>query len=240
MPSWCTASTPVHRTDLLTAAVRLGLLKADDRVTPEQWAKGHDDDFGRACAALMAAESDSPATAVRAEETGEDGWFMALVKQLPLLLAGALLTLGGQSFERRRSEQRSLQQELRTTESAYRTAVREYLAEYGQPERQPDHSAVRATREALAAALSRVPGPPARQAAAERLIDTLPLADPLPRLSRGYLVDSEDRTRGVNEQHGSVERCLRALPELNRSSSYWSWRRLRTRSARSGAAGAPA
>jgi hypothetical protein len=227
---------PVHRTDLLTAAVRLGLLKADDRVTPDRWAEDHDDDFGRACAALMAADSDSPGTAAQAEGADEDGWFIALLKQVPLLLVGALLALGGQSIERRRAEQRSLRQELGTTESAYRAAVREYLAEYGVRER-PDHSAVRAAREALAATLSRVPGPPARRAAAERLADALPLADPLPRISGGYLLDSEDRVGGANEQHASVERCLRALPELNRSSSYWSRYRARTRAARSGTAG---
>ncbi|WP_327694649.1 hypothetical protein [Streptomyces sp. NBC_00459] len=227
---------PVHRTDLLTAAVRLGLLKADDRVTPEQWSRDHDDDFGRTCAALMAADADSPGTAAQGEGADEDGWLMALLKQLPLLLVGALLTLGGQSFERGRSQQHALQQELATTESAYRVAAREYLAEYGLRER-PDHSAVRATREALAAALSRVPGPPARRAAAERLADALPLADPLPWTSGEYLTDSEDRVRGANEEHALVERCLRALPELNRSSSYWSWYRARSRSARSGATG---
>ncbi|ELP68548.1 hypothetical protein ACKI1I_03980 [Streptomyces turgidiscabies] len=228
---------PVHRTDLLPAAVRLGLLKADAKVSPERWAKDHDDDFGRACAALMAAESDSPASAAQEDKGGgEDGWLIALLKQLPLLLAGALLTLGGQSYERGQSERRSLRQELGTTESAYRAAVREYLAEYGQDER-ADHTAVRATRDALTVALSRVPGPSARRAEAERLTDALPLAEPLPRTAGRYLLDAPTRTRRANSEQESVDRCLRSLPGLDRTSLHWSWRAVRHRPVRPGAAG---
>ncbi|MGW1716970.1 hypothetical protein [Streptomyces sp. NPDC002156] len=227
---------PVHRTDLLTAAVRLGLLKADAQVTPEQWAKDHDDDFGRACTALMAAESDSPGTAAQARKADEDSWLMTALKQLPLLLLGALLTLVGQSYERGSAERRSLRLELRTTENAYRDAVREYLATYGVSYDRADHSAVRSAREALTTALSRVPGPAARLAAAERIADGLPLAEPLPR-SGTYLFDDETRTRIANEEHASVASCLRALPELNRAFPYWSWRTRRPGSAQSGTTG---
>ncbi|UIX34839.1 hypothetical protein [Streptomyces sp. GQFP] len=227
---------PAHRTDLRTAAVRLGLLKADADVTPEQWAKDHGDDFGRACAALMAAESDSPGTAAQAKEADKDGWLMTALKQLPLLLLGALLTLGGQSYERGSAERRSLRLELRTTENAYRDAVREYLDTYGVSYARADHSPVRSAREALTAALSRVPGPAARLAAAERIADGLPLAEPLPR-SGDYLLDSETRTRIANEEHTAVASCLRSLPELNRSFPYWSWRTRRPGSAQSGASG---
>ncbi|MGY1501139.1 hypothetical protein ACW4TU_31930 [Streptomyces sp. QTS52] len=228
---------PVHRTDLLTAAVRLGLQKADAEVSPERWAKDHDEDFGRACAALMAAESDSPATSAQARGADDDGWLMTLVKQVPLLLLGALLPLAGQSYERVSSQRRSLRQELRTTETAYRVAVQEYLAGHDQ-EHPEDHSPVRAARYALAVTLSRVTGPSARRAAAEQLADGLPLARPLPRVDGGYLIDTPTRTLDAAEQHISVERCLRALPELNRGSLYWSWRTLRTRPGRAGAAGA--
>ncbi|NEA61831.1 hypothetical protein [Streptomyces sp. SID12488] len=228
---------PVHRTDLLTAAVRLGLLKADAEVSPERWAKDHDKDFGRACAALMAAGSDSPATAAREDKgAGEDGWVVTLLKQLPLLLAGALLTLGGQSYERGQSERRSLRQELGTAESAYRAAVREYLADYRQDER-ADHTAVRAARDALAVTLSRVPDPPARRAAAERLADGLPLAEPLPRTAGLYLPDSQTRARTATGEQESVDRCLRSLPALNRTSLYWSWRTVRNRPALPGTTG---
>lgn len=231
---------PVHRTDLLAAAVRLGLLKADAEVTPEQWAKDHDDDFERACAALMAAESDSPGTVAGGGDADEDGWFMTLLKQLPLLLAGALLTLGGQHYERGSSERRLLRQELRTTENAYREAVGEYLAEHSRSEQPVDHSAVRSAREALTVALSRVPGPSARRAAAERITDGLPLAGPLPQSDGPYLLDLATRTRTATEERASVERCLRALPELNRGSLYWTWLTVRTRSARPGTAGGAA
>ncbi|MGW3653236.1 hypothetical protein [Streptomyces sp. NPDC000878] len=228
---------PAHRTDLLTAAVRLGLLKDGAKVTPEQWAKDHDDEFGRACAALMAAESDSPGTAARAEEADGDGWFMTALKQLPLLLLGALLALGGQSYERGSAERRSLRLELRTTENAYRDAVREYLDTYGASYDLADHSAVRSAREALTAALSRVPGPAARLAAAERIADGLPLAEPLPRSGGGYVLDSETRVGIANEEHASVVSCLRSLPELNRAFPYWSWRTRRSGSAQSGTTG---
>ncbi|WP_329277365.1 hypothetical protein [Streptomyces sp. NBC_01451] len=226
---------PVHRTDLLTAAVRLGLLKADAEVSPERWAKDHDDDFGRACAALMAAESDSPAAAAQSGGADGDGWLMTLVKQLPLLLAGALLTLGGQSYERVSSQRRSLRQELGTAESAYRAAVREYTTEHAR-ETPADHPPVRAARDALFVALSRVPGPAARRAAAEELADGLPLAEPLPRTG-AYLFDRETRVRDAAEEHASAQRCLRSLSELNRGSLYWGWRTLRSRSARTGTAG---
>ena len=228
---------PVHRTDLLTAAVRLGLLKADAKVTPEQWAKDHDDDFGRACAALMAAESDSPGTAAQAREADGDGWLMTALKQLPLLLLGALLTLGGQSYERGSAQRRSLRLELRTAENAYRDAVREYLDTYGESYARANHSAVRSAREALTAALSRVPGPAARLAAADRIADGLPLAEPLPRNKGIYLLDDETRTRIANEEHASVASCLRSLPELNRAFPYWSWRTRRPGSAQSGTTG---
>lgn len=228
---------PTHRTDLLTAAVRLGLLKDGAKVTPEQWAKDHDDEFGRACAALMAAESDSPGTAARAEEAAGDGWLLTALKQLPLLLLGALLALVGQSYERGSAERRSLRLELRTTENAYRDAVREYLDTYGVSYDRADHSAVRSAREALTVALSRVPGPAARLAAAEGIADGLPLAEPLPRNSGIYLLDDETRTRIANEEHASVASCLRSLPELNRAFPYWSWRTRRSGSAQSGTTG---
>lgn len=225
---------PAHRTDLLAAAVRLDLLKADVRVTPEQWARDHSDDFGRACMALMAAESDSPATAGQ-DDGAADNWFIDLVKQLPLLLAGALLTLAGQAYERTGSERRSLRQELRSAESAYRGAAQDYLTEYRQ-DPQAGHSAVRAARDALAVVLSRVSGPPARRAAAGRLADELPLAEPLPQSDGRYLLDSEALSRHADTAHSSVERCLRSITELDRSSLYWSWITVRNRPVRSRAA----
>ncbi|WP_405816366.1 hypothetical protein OG241_17440 [Streptomyces sp. NBC_01390] len=228
---------PVHRTDLLTAAVRLGLLKDDAKVSPERWAKVHDEDFGRACTALMAAESDTPASAAQKDGGGgEDGWFVALLKQLPLLLAGAVLTLFGQSYERGQSERRAIRQELGTTESAYRAAVREYLAHYRQTDR-ADHTAVRAARDALALALARVPDPPARRAAAERLAGGLPLAEPLPQANGPYLTVPQTRTRTADSEQESVDRWLRSLAELNRASLYWRWRTVRNRPVPAGTAG---
>jgi hypothetical protein len=160
---------------------------------------------------------------------------MTLVKQLPLLLAGALLTLGGQSYERGASERRSLQQELRTAESAFRGTVQEYLAGYRQDAR-ADHSAVRTARNALVVALSRVPGPSARRTAAERLADSLPLAEPLPQTDGTYLLDSEALTRNADREDASVERCLRSMPELNRTTLHWCWFIVRHRPVRSRAA----
>ncbi|WP_157876713.1 hypothetical protein, partial [Streptomyces graminilatus] len=219
---------PVHRADLLTAAVRLGLLKANATVSPEQWAKDKGDDFGRACAALMAAESDSPGTAAQAKGANEDSWFMGLVKQFPLLLLGALLPLAGQSYERVSSQRRELRQELGARESAYRMAVREYLTAYEEDER-ADYSAVRAARDALAVALSRVPGPAVRRAAAEELAEGLPLAEPLPHSGGQYLLDTATRTHDAAEVHASVIARLQALPRLNRGLMYWGWRTVRTR-----------
>lgn len=124
-----------HRGDLVTAAVRLGLLKAGataqetviptaagGRMTLEKWAEHSQDDFGRACSALMSADSDSPGAA--AGGSAEDGWFMTFLKSLPLLGAGALLTLGGQFSERVSAERRQLTQQLDSGTAAFRAAAR--------------------------------------------------------------------------------------------------------------------
>ena len=234
---YCLAA--VHRADLVDAAVHLRLLRADsvgqDDVRPvaggkaislERWSELYDEDFARACSALMDATPESPGPTP--QDGGGDSWVVTFLKGLPVLAAGALLTVGGQLFERGTSERRLLRQQLGTDEAAYRTAVREYLAAY---ERDPhtDHSAVRAAREALAGTLSRVPGPPARRQAALEVADGLPLARPLPAVREGTALGTGARTRETLRAQETADRLLRSVPNLNRRSTYWSWRTLRGR-----------
>ncbi|WP_167458950.1 MULTISPECIES: hypothetical protein [Streptomyces] len=228
-----------HRGDLVAAAVRLNLLKADATaagtvrptaaggpMTLEKWAEDREDDFGRACSALMAVDSDSPGTA--AKDTAEDGWFVAFLKSLPLLAAGALLTLGGQFSERVSSERRLLKQQLGSGEAAFRTAVREYLAAY-ESDPQSDHTAVLTARDALTAALAQVAGPGARRAAARRLADELPLAGPLPAARGGAFLGPDDRAREAQGVRQTVELRLRTVADLNGRALYWRWRTFRER-----------
>ncbi|POX48915.1 hypothetical protein C3489_26115 [Streptomyces sp. Ru71] len=239
-----------HRAGLVSAALRLRLLApgstaAPDAVRPaqgpggamslQQWAERRTEDFGRACSALMAAASESPGTA--AQGGGGGGWFTDFLKQLPLLAAGALLTLAGQSSERISAERRQLGQQLETEESAYRTAVQDYLAGY-EIDPRADHSAVRAARTALVGTLGRVPGPRARRDAARAAADALPLARPLPGQRDGYLLDTESRGVWAEEQRGTVEDKLRLISGLNGRTVYWGWRTVRARLARRGAPGA--
>ncbi|MEV4923802.1 hypothetical protein [Streptomyces roseoverticillatus] len=232
-----------HRGDLVTAAIRLGLLRPDvtsdgivrpsvagaGSMTLEQWTERREEDFGRACSALMAAASDSPGTA--AEKKQEEGWFETFVKSLPLLAAGALLTLGGQFSERVSSERRQRSQQLSSHEAAFRAAVREYLAAYESDPR-ADHTAVATAREALRGVLSQVSGPATRRTEAQRLAEGLPLARPLPAAQGGGVLGTEGRARLSQEVRESVETHPRAVMDINRRSLYWRWRALRERSAR--------
>ncbi|MFC9292890.1 hypothetical protein ACFTWH_05785 [Streptomyces sp. NPDC057011] len=232
-----------RRGDLVTAATRLGLLRpgptfdgtvrpvvADiGSLTPELWAERRKRDFGRACSALMAAASDSPGAA-SAEAKPEEGWFQTFVKSLPLLAAGALLTLGGQFSERVSSERRRLSRQLVSCEAIYRSAVREYLAAYESDPR-ADHAAVATAREALRGVLTQVSGPASRRAAARRLAEGLPLIRPLPAARGGGVLGTEDRTRLGQEVWQSVETQPRAVMQINRRAPYWRWRALRERSA---------
>ncbi|MFG2874705.1 hypothetical protein ACGFYU_06795 [Streptomyces sp. NPDC048337] len=231
-----------HRADLVTAATRLGFLRPGPTfdgtvrpvvsdvgsMTPELWAERRKKDFGRACSALMAAASDSPGAA--AEAKPEEGWFQTFLKSLPLLAAGALLTLGGQFSERVSSERRQLSRQLVSHEALYRTAVREYLAAYESDPR-ADHAAVATAREALRGVLTQVSGPASRRAAARRLAEELPLIRPLPAAQGGGVLGTEDRTRLGQEVWQSVETQPRAVMEINRRAPYWRWRALRERSA---------
>jgi len=230
-----------HRGDLVTAAVRLGLLKAGataqdtvvptaagGRMTLEKWAEHSQDDFGRACSALMSAASDSPGAA--AGGSAEDGWFMTFLKSLPLLGAGALLTLGGQFSERVSAERRQLTQQLDSGAAAFRAAAREYLADY---ERRPDadHTAVLAARDALIGPLLQVSGPGARRDTARRLAGELPLARPLPSARDGAFLGLGARAQEAQGVRQSVERQLRTVSDLNGRALYWRWRTLRARPA---------
>ncbi|MFF9327723.1 hypothetical protein ACF1AY_23805 [Streptomyces sp. NPDC014776] len=243
-----------HRAGLVTAGVRLKVLATGSTAVPDavrpvasagrggggpltlqQWAERREDDFGRACSALMAAASESPGTA--AQDDGGGGWLADFLKQLPLLAAGALLTLGGQASERLSAERRQFRQQLGGDESAYRTAVHDYLAAYETDER-AEHTAVRAARTALAGTLNRVPGPRARRETARAAADTLPLAQPLRGDRDGYLLDTEGRVEYAEEQRSAMEDRLRLISELNRSKLYWSWRTVRDRITRRDTAGA--
>ncbi|WP_369245432.1 hypothetical protein [Streptomyces sp. R41] len=226
-----------HRGDLVAAAVRLGLLKADaaaqdtvrptgsgGRMTLEKWAERRQDDFGRACSALMAAESDSPGAA--AKDTAEDDWFVTLLKSLPLLAAGALITLGGQLSERVSAERRQIKQQLDSGEAAFRTAVREYLAAY-ERDAHADHTAVLTARDALTGTLAQVAGPGARRSAARRLADELPLARPLPDARDGAFLGTHARAQEAQGVRQTVDGRLRIVPDLNGRALYWRWRTLR-------------
>ncbi|WP_146166702.1 hypothetical protein [Streptosporangium nondiastaticum] len=232
-----------HRRALVTAAIRLGLLQQDatpdgvvrpsaagaGSMTLEQWAERREEDFGRSCSALMAAASDSPGTA--AEEKEEEDWLTAFVKSLPLLAAGALLTLGGQFSERISSERRQLSHQLASREAAFRAAVHEYLTAYENDPR-ADHAEVATSREALRGVLAQVPGPAARRTAAQRLAEELPLVRPLPAAQGGEILGTEGRARLGREVRESVETQPRAVMEINRRGLYWRWRALRRRSTR--------
>ncbi|MFE9253645.1 hypothetical protein [Streptomyces sp. NPDC006879] len=239
-----------HRGDLVAAAVRLMLLRPDSAADPgaavhlrsgghmalETWAARRVEDFGRACEALMAADSPPPATAT-ADGSAEDDWFTGFLKEIPLLAAGALLTLGGQQSERRVSEIRLFKSQLGAEEKVYRTAVREYLTRYEQ-DPHTDHRAVRTARETLAATLSRAPGPSVRQAAAQQVAEGLPLGRALSGNQAGALLGPEARAGEAERASALVDRRLRQISELNRSSLYWLWLTVRTKLAQRAAGGA--
>ncbi|MFF8277233.1 hypothetical protein ACF05T_14160 [Streptomyces lateritius] len=238
-----------HRGDLVTAAVRLGLLRPDvstpksvmptappvGRMSPEAWAVRHEGDFSRACSALMAAGADAPGAPA---EKKEDGWFEAFLTSLPLLAVGALLTLGGQMSERLSTERRLLKQQLDAGATAFRTAARAYLTAY-EADPQADHTAVVSAREALLGALAQVAGPGARRERAQALADGLPLAQPLPGARAGTLLGTAARARDAQEVRGSVERELRAVAELNGRALHWRWRTARARLRRPAPEAAP-
>ncbi|MFF8606208.1 hypothetical protein ACF06X_09740 [Streptomyces sp. NPDC015346] len=230
-----------HREDLVTAAVRLGLLRPDvstpdsvmptapvGRMSPEAWAVRHEGDFSRACSALMAAAADAPGASA---EKKEDGWFEAFLTSLPLLAVGALLTLGGQMSERLSSERRLLKQQLDAGATAFRTAARAYLTAY-EADPHADHTPVAGARETLLGALAQVGGPGARRERAQSLADGLPLAQPLPGARAGTLLGTAARARDAQEVRRSVERELRAVAELKGRALYWRWRTVRARPTR--------
>ncbi|MFJ8112659.1 hypothetical protein [Streptomyces sp. NPDC096132] len=225
-----------HRVDLVAAAVRLGLLTADSgadsvrtvgarrRMPPLRWAEVREEDFARACSALMAATSGAPAAATPG--AAEEDWFPTFLKGLPPLVVGVLLTLGGQIFERTSSEQRDMKRQLRSEESAFRTAVREYLADY-EDDAGADHTAVRTSREALTVTLGRLPGPKARQRAALRAAEGIPLADPLPRVRDGAPLGMDARGHLTRAARAELDGALRAVVALDRGRVHWGWRTVR-------------
>ncbi|MFE2878071.1 hypothetical protein ACFXG6_02830 [Streptomyces roseus] len=238
-----------HRAELFTAAARLGLLEpaasapvsvmATDsvvptasvgRMTPQAWSVLRQDDFARACSALMAAASDGPGAPAE-EKKAEGGWLETFLTSLPLLAVGALLTLGGQAWERVSAERRLLKQQLESGSASFRAAAREYLRNY-EDNPAADHTAVLTAREALGAALARIGGPGARRARAGRLADELPLARPLPEFSGDRRLGSDARSRRAQEARQSVDRKLSAVSDLNRPGLYWRWRTARERAAR--------
>ncbi|MBO1330017.1 hypothetical protein [Streptomyces sp. VRA16 Mangrove soil] len=227
-----------HRGALVDAAVRLGLVRpvpgAKDRVvvpgkgggpmTADRWARREQDDFGRACDALMAAGSDRPGAT-----SGEDsGWLTTFVDSLPLLVAGAVLTLGGQYSERVNAERRRRRQQLEETSQAFRTAARQYLRAY---EEQPtaDHRTVVPAREALHGALAQITAGGARGRAARRAADDLPLPGQLPAAADGELYGTDERRHVAQTVRTAVDHQVRAVADLNRWAGYWWWRRLRER-----------
>jgi hypothetical protein len=238
---YCLAAS--HRAGLVGAAEDLGLLRpgaaGQDAVRPpgaggpmtlEQWSRQHEKDFERACTALMAADAASSAGPAPAQDQSGDSWFVAFLKGLPPLAAGALLTLGGQSFERVSAERRQLTQQLAADQAAYRTAATAYLAAY-ERDAGADHTAVGSARETLVGSLTRVTGPRARCRAAERISDGLPLGRALPTVRGGNTLglaaraDESERAKRTADQH------LRATADLDRGRLYWSWRTLRERRA---------
>ncbi|WP_158708475.1 hypothetical protein [Streptomyces sp. NRRL S-244] len=238
-----------RRAELVTAAVRLGLLQpgasapdslmATDsvmptasvgRMTPEAWSVRRQDDFARACSALMGAASDSPGAGAE-EKKGEGGWWETFLTSLPLLAVGALLPLGGQAWERVSSERRLLKQQLESGRASFRAAAREYLRNY-EDDPAADHAAVLTAHEALGAALARVAAPGARRTRARQLADELPLARPLPEFSGDRRLGTDARARRAQEVRQSVDRKLSAVSDLNRRTFYWRWRTARERLAR--------
>lgn len=232
-----------HRDDLVAAARRLGLLRAGggpgtDSVRPkrsrtpmtvERWAERHEKDFARACSALMAADSGTPSAA--GQDKGGDGWLLTFVRGLPLLLAGALLTVGGQMHERVSSERRQSRTQLIADEAAFRTSARTYLAAYEQ-DPHADHMAVRTARQALAGTLFRAPGPAARRRAARRVAEQLPLAEPLPASQGGRVLGTDARAGEARRAAEAVDGLLGAVAELDRSLVHWSLLTVRERNGR--------
>ncbi|MFE2552865.1 hypothetical protein ACFXGI_30565 [Streptomyces sp. NPDC059355] len=238
-----------HRAELFAAAARLGLLRpaasapvsvmATDsvmptasvgRMTPQVWSVRRQDDFARACSALMGAASDAPGAAAE-EKKVEDGWFKTFLTSLPLLAVGALLTLGGQSWERVSAEHRLLQKQLESGRTSFRAAAREYLRNY-EDDPAADHTAVLTAREALGAALAQVSAPGARRARAHRLADELPLARPLPEFDGDRRLGTDARARRAQEVRQSVDHELGAVSDINRRRLHWRWRTARERLAR--------
>ncbi|WP_327268399.1 hypothetical protein OG233_10510 [Streptomyces sp. NBC_01218] len=233
---------PAHRAELVAAGTRLGVLDrrspgpgrvlpagADRPVTVEEWAGGpRSDDFARACSALMAAAAGTPGGA---GEKKEKGWPAELLTSLPLLVAGALLTLAGQASERVNAERRANRQQLALGELTYRTAVGTYLAAY-ESEGYGDHTAVLAARETLTAPLARISGPAARRAEARRLTEGLPLARPLAAEDGGGFLGRQARLREAHGVRLRLDRELGALAGLDRRAVHWRWRTVRERFAR--------
>ncbi|MFG2935883.1 hypothetical protein [Streptomyces sp. NPDC048282] len=231
---------PARLDSLVAAAVRLRLLRADSttgpagvrpvgsagRLTAQQWADRHETDFARACSALMAASSDSPATAAG---TDGGGGLSALWQGVLLSAAGALLTLLGQTSERVSAERRELRRRLVAEEAAFRSAARTYLTDYESDPRGAGHPAVRAAREALAATLLRVPGPEVRRRAARRLAEGLPLPRPLPAVRNGTVLGADARTGEARAPGEALDALPGAVSDLDRPPGYWSLRAVRER-----------
>lgn len=237
-----------HRAGLASAGVRLGLLKpgatADGAVRPTggravapmtltAWAERREDDFGRACDALMAAGSESPGSAVPKDE---DGWPAALLTQwaqLPLVVLGALLTLLVQFWDRTLGERRQFKKQLETCRQTFRSAARLYLAAY---ERDPkaDHGELLPAREALSGAFAEVEGAGAKGRAARRLADGLPLSQRLPENSEGVPLTPDGRKHEADRIRQLMDRQLLQAADLSRTFPYWWWRALRDRPPGSG------
>ncbi|MFI6370674.1 hypothetical protein [Streptomyces sp. NPDC050546] len=222
-----------HRGELGDAAVRLGVVRrapgpagGTDAVrvpgreggvmSLDAWAGKRTDDFERVCDAVMAAAGDPPGASADKGGGGLGGFTDGAL----LLVTGAVLTVLGQKTERISAERRTHGRQLTAAVLEFRRIAWLYLAEYEQVA-ETDHAEVARARATLTGLLALVPGPAARRAAARALAGSLPLADGLPRIRDGRLLQPQDRKNEADTVRTTLDRQTREVGELLRPAPVW-------------------
>lgn len=226
----------IRRPEVVQAAVHLGKGEAvpgrpsmlavgspGQVMTLEEWRENDPENFTEVCAALLRANSDTPA----ADAVGL--WNNPLL----LLIAGSVLTMFGAFVERLSQHRRQRLDILAAAIDDFRDSAGIYLDAW-ELDASASHDAADADRRKLIAALRGLRAAGGRREAVRNLSGGIPLAHPLSGVvqegaGRARQKVASQREEESREQRRLLDSALETAEGLVHSPVVWHWRRVKVR-----------